>query len=242
MIASWDRLWGARSAACYVPSAVRSDYRGKSAAATWRSERPVGRNGARPRSDYNGAVDTVLVQKLKRPEGSGLWGAYVLDDDEYGHWLYSPVGCLYRGSRDGAVEYCHVGGPDLTHPGLAVVRLIPYSGWWTAAWARPLGRNRISVDVCTPPVRRNHNWSYIDLELDLVSDAPGQVEMWDEDEFVEACSSGWIASSEIAPARNAASKVEAMIRDRRGPFGQIGWRKLDSAISTNLSALADLPQ
>lgn len=181
------------------------------------------------------------MRKMKRPAGSGIWGAYVLGDDAHGQWLYSPVGCLYRGERDGVVGYCHVGEPDLTGPGLAVVQLIPRRGWWIASWARPLGSNRISVDVCTQPVRRAGEWSYIDLELDPVSDSPGQVETWDEDEFVEACTSGLIPPSEEAAAREATATVEGLIRGQREPFGQVGWRRLDSAIDMNLDPLTDLP-
>ncbi len=187
------------------------------------------------------AMETVLVRKMKRPTGSGLWGAYVLGSDQHGQWLYSPVGCLYRGERDGAVGYCHVGEPDLTRPGLAVTTLIPPCGWWIASWARPLGSNRISVDICTPPVRRAGEWSYIDLELDLVSDQPAQVEIWDEDEFVEACAFGLIPPAEKAAALEATATIERLIRQQREPFGQAGWQKLDNAIDMNLDPLTELP-
>lgn len=188
-------------------------------------------------------MDTVLVQKLKRPEGSGLWGAYVLGDDDHGHWLYSPVGCLYRGEADGVVGYCHVGVMDLQRPGLPTVHLIPHDRWWIATWATDdeQRRRRISVDICTPPVLVDRRWSYVDLELDPLSDAPGQVEIEDEDEFVQACTAGLISRVEELEARQATAEVEAAIRAQHEPFGQLGWNKLDMAIAMALEPLADLP-
>src|SRR5882757_4645799 len=188
-------------------------------------------------------MDTVLVQKLKRPDGSGLWGAYVLDGDEYGHWLYSPVGCLYQGEAAGLVGYCHVGVMDLEHPGLPTLRLVPRNGWWIATWAindeQP--HRRISVDICTPPIFDGRQWSYIDLELDPISDAPGQVETEDEDEFVEACAAGLISRVEELAARNATADIETMIRAQDEPFGQLGWSKLNAAIDLGLEPLTNLP-
>jgi predicted RNA-binding protein associated with RNAse of E/G family len=188
-------------------------------------------------------VETVLVQKLKRPEGSGLWGAYVLGDDDHGHWLYSPVGCLYRGEAGGVVGYCHVGAMDLHRPGLPTIHLIPHNRWWIATWAidDEQERRRISVDICTPPVLVDRTWSYVDLELDPLSDAPGQVETEDEDEFVQACAAGLISSVEQLEARNATAEVEATIRAQDEPFGQLGWHKLDQAMAMSLEPLADLP-
>lgn len=188
-------------------------------------------------------MESVVVQKVKRPEGSGLWGAYVLGDDDHGHWLYSPVGCLYRGEAGGVVGYCHVGALDLQRPGLATVYLIPHDRWWIATWAidDELGRHRISVDICTPPVLVDHRWSYVDLELDPISDAPGQVQTEDEDEFEQACADGLISSVEELEARQATAEVEATIRAGQEPFGQLGWNKLDMAIARSLEPLTDLP-
>ncbi|HEY2175928.1 MAG TPA: DUF402 domain-containing protein [Mycobacteriales bacterium] len=188
-------------------------------------------------------METVLVHKLKRPEGSGLWRAYVLDDDDHGHWLYAPVGCLYRGEARGIVGYCHVGAMDLQRPGLATVHLIPYDRWWIATWAidDEQGRRRISVDICTPPVLVDRRWSYVDLELDPLSDAPGQVQTEDEDEFEQACAAGLISGGEEIEARQATAEVEATIRAQREPFGQLGWNKLDMAIAMSLEPLTDLP-
>jgi predicted RNA-binding protein associated with RNAse of E/G family len=132
---------------------------------------------------------------------------------------------------------------DLQRPGLATVHLIPYDRWWIATWAidDEQGRRRISVDICTPPVLVDRRWSYVDLELDPLSDAPGQVQTEDEDEFEQACAAGLISGGEEIEARQATAEVEATIRAQREPFGQLGWNKLDMAIAMSLEPLTDLP-
>lgn len=185
-------------------------------------------------------MDTVLVRKRKRPDGSGLHAAYVFDHDAHGHWLYSPVGCLYRGELGGVVGECHVGEPE--GPGLPVLLLIPPGGWWIAAWARNdhRGTRRISVDIAAPAVRSGGEWSFVDLELDLLSDQPGQVEIEDEDEFADAYAAGVISAAEASAARAATELLERMIRRREEPFGRVGWDKLDTAIGMSLAPLTEL--
>lgn len=189
-------------------------------------------------------VETVLVRKRKRPEGSGRWAAYALGEDGHGHWLYTPPGSLYRGERAGIAGECQVAQPDPALPGLPALQLIPRHAWWTAVWTRDDGRGirRISVDVCTPPVLADGEWSYVDLELDLLGDEPGQVETEDEDEFVAACEAGLITGTEASAARAAAATVERLIRDEAEPFGRAGWARWEAAAGSVSAPLVRLPR
>src|SRR6266542_148373 len=79
------------------------------------------------------AVEIVFLRKRKRPSGSGLWPAYVLDVDDHGTWLFSPG----RRSRR----------PASQSPRCLVVRLLEArrrtERWWlTVGCERPIGSTR----------------------------------------------------------------------------------------------------
>jgi predicted RNA-binding protein associated with RNAse of E/G family len=120
------------------------------------------------------------------------------------------------------------------------MHLIPRTGWWIAAWCSEDAESKISVDICTPPAMIDGEWTYIDLELDLLAFGNGHVEIDDEDEFAAACETGLIPRSEAIAARTAAREIERCLRERIEPFGRAGWDRLNEALGMALPPLTEL--
>lgn len=184
---------------------------------------------------------TVFIRKLKRPDGSGVWPAYVFDANAVGTWLFSPKGSLYRGEKSGVTGICEV-GQGSRDEGLPVLHLIPAAGWWVASWAGEGTYPQVSVDICTPPSLVGHTWTYVDLELDVLSHQPGVVRIDDEDEFAAASQAGIITTGEATAARAATDEVARLLRCGAEPFGRQGPGMLAKAITADLLPLRNLPQ
>lgn len=203
-------------------------------------------------------METTLIRKVKRPSGAtGLWAAYVLDEDEHGLWLFSPKGSTFRAEQNGRVlGVCEV-GQGARAAGVAVMQLVPRHAWWIAhvygehepelfTWpssatpGKP-GRRAVAIDICQPPTHLEGAWTYVDLELDLLADAAGAVFVDDEDEFKDRCDAGVISASDETSARAATSEMEARLRACDEPFNQLSWERFDSALAMNLPPLRSLP-
>jgi hypothetical protein len=181
-----------------------------------------------------------VIRKVKRAKGFGRWCAYEFERDSFGLWLFTPQGSLFRVEVDGAITECEVG--QGTRPrGLAVLHLIPLSGWWMAQWTAEGARASISVEVCTPPSIVGGEWQFVDLELDPYRGPDGRVTVDDEEEFVAACEVGVISPEEATAARAAAAEVAGWLDGGVEPFGQVGWEKLRDAVDLGLAPLRWLP-
>lgn len=183
---------------------------------------------------------TTVIRKIKRPKGFARWSAYEFARDIFGLWLFNPQGSLFRAEVDGVITECEV-GQGRRSTGLAVLHLIPSSGWWMAQWTAEGERAFISVEVCTPPVVVGGEWQFVDLELDPYRGPDGCVTVDDEDEFVVACEAGLISPGEAAAARAAAAEVAGWLDGGVEPFGQVGWEKLGDAVDLHLAPLTELP-
>lgn len=181
-----------------------------------------------------------MIRKIKRSRGFVRWSAYEFDRDGFGLWLFTPPGSLFRAEVGGAITECEV-GQGARPSGLAVLHLIPVSGWWMAQWTAEGEQGFISVEVCTPPALLGGEWRFVDLELDPYRGPDGRVIVDDEDEFVAACAAGVITSGEAAAARAAAAEVAGWLASRVEPFGQVGWEKLRDAAHRGLAPLRWLP-
>jgi Protein of unknown function (DUF402) len=184
-------------------------------------------------------VGTYYVRKVKRGGGTGLWGAYELDRDEHGVWLYTPVGSLYRGTSGSQVDFCHAGWPD--PPGAAMVQLIPRERWWFARWQRTPQSAHVAIDICTPAQLSGRTWTYGDLELDLLISATGQWTLEDEDDFESIRAAGLITDDEATKAVATARDLKTRLDTRDPLFNQIGWERLRSCVDLNLPGIVDLP-
>ncbi|CAN5560739.1 hypothetical protein BH10ACT10_BH10ACT10_17350 [soil metagenome] len=181
-------------------------------------------------------MDVVELRKVKRPVGVGTWQAYVLGQDVYGTWLYTPPGSLYRGQDDEGVGVCDVGQDD-TGAGRPVVQLIAPGAWWTPTWYPDTEARVVTVDVCTPPELTDQTWTYIDLELDPWVSNTGAVTTDDWDEFQIACTAGRIDTHEASQAITAVTTLEDLLRGGVEPFGVAGRERLTAAMRLPLPPL-----
>lgn len=173
------------------------------------------------------AFGLVHVAKHKRPYGIvSQWDAYVLREDTHGLWLHSPKDSVHH-IRNGERWIAPWNG----------VQLLPRDApWWVAwFWDRP-GSRWIVGDICTPAVKRDDGWSYIDLELDPIGHERGFDHLADEDEFCEAVEAGHITPTEERRARDAARDIAEAMTRRQEPFGITGWLALDWAAELALPA------
>ncbi len=184
---------------------------------------------------------TTVIRKIKRSKGFARWSANEFDRDGFGLRLFTPPGSLYRAEVGGAIAECEVG--QGTRPsGLAVLHLIPLSGWWMAQWTAEGAGAFVSMEVCTPPGLLGGEWRFVDLELDPYRGPDGRVVVDDEDEFAAACAAGLITPKEATAARAAAAEVEGWLTSSVEPLGQVGWEKLRDAAQRGLAPLRGLPQ
>ncbi len=127
-------------------------------------------------SVHNRPVRPITVQFLKNPDHLH-WGfdAYWLGEDEYGSWMWLPEGSTrWKGTE--------------THPptGADAVFCAPYDGWWHLHYNGTATKFSHFVDITTTPrwVGRSR-YEMVDLDLDVVVDQTGAIEVEDEDEFAE---------------------------------------------------------
>jgi len=183
-------------------------------------------------------VPRSVIRKLKRPDKMARWPAYVVNEDRYGVWLFSPKGTIFRGQSGETIGECEVGQGSLPE-GVPVIHLMPRSLWWVASWCREHDI-QISVDISTPPVFEETEWIYTDLELDPLGWADGRVTVDDEDEFVAACVADLISAEEAKVARSTTEEVVKSMREGTEPFGRLGWERLDEALSFSLPPIKTL--
>jgi protein associated with RNAse G/E len=181
----------------------------------------------------------TIIRKVKRPDGVGRWPAYVVSEDSFGVWLYSPKGTIYRGRTGSIITECEVGQGHRA-AGRPVLHLIPRAAWWMAAWCFDGDEPVIGADICTPPSLIEGEWRYVDLELDPHVFGDGRVEVLDEDEFRAACDAGVIVPTEAVEARKAAQELARHLRDRVEPFGAIGWGRFHDALALTLPPITVL--
>ena len=184
-------------------------------------------------------LDLVWIRKVKRPCGSGLWGAYDLGTDEFGTWLFTPGGSLYRGEDGASWGTCEVSQSSPGGPGWPTVYLVPTTGWWIACWRGAEPIHRVDIDISTPPRLVEGVWVYVDLELDPFLTQEGATGCQDVDEFVAACEAGLINAEERRRALAAAAELDDALRRQEPPFDATGDDRLTEAVNLALAPLTD---
>lgn len=184
------------------------------------------------------AAPRSVIRKLKRPDKMARWPAYVVNEDRFGVWLFSPKGTIFRGQSGETIGECEVGQGSLPE-GLPVIHLMPKSLWWAASWCWE-HETQISVDICTPSVLSDGEWTYTDLELDPLMWADGRISVDDEDEFATACEAGLISDEEAKIAQSTTVEVVRCMQDGAEPFGHLGWERLGEALSLSLPPIKTL--
>ena len=174
-------------------------------------------------------MERATIIKHKLPDATGVFGGYVVAEDEYGTWFFTPakssITWTNLAGKAGAWEF-------------DVLTLAPPSDWYFALWwgSHPY-EVEMSIDICTSPGFNGRECSWVDLEIDLARLKDGSVVIEDEDEFEESCAAGWITDDQKAEALRVTPLLEAMLRDRVEPFGEIGRRRLADAVALGLAPL-----
>lgn len=162
-----------------------------------------------------GGDDRVVLQYTKYPATEHWRHDLVhLGEDEHGVWL---------GMREGTYERPGEVVP-ITTP---FVQLVAPDRWWTVLHNGPDHRWDTYVDVCTPVCWADPGrGECIDLDLDVVRDQTGGVQVLDLDEFADHQVRHAYPPELIDGARRGAAEVVQLLRSGTEPFAtrQQAWR------------------
>ncbi len=144
-----------------------------------------------------------------------------LGEDEHGVWLCAtPTTIARRGEEP----------PRPLRRGF--VCLVPDGEWWITEfyWNHP--RRTLYVNIGTPPKWHGQRVTQIDLDLDVVRNHDGSVEVLDEDEFVAHQRTLAYPEWLTAGARSAAESSVTRLEQRIEPFDQAAdpWLALAAAL------------
>jgi uncharacterized protein len=158
--------------------------------------------------------DPVRVEMQKwgeRPHWE--FDAFWLGSDEHGEWVGIPAGTpMSRPGLDLALENDQVG--LVPHPDLR-----GEDRWWIATFhGVPHPRVLVYVDIATPPRWDGPVVRTVDLDLDVIRPADGEVFVDDEDEFAEHQVSLGYPGDVIASAVRSAEQVLAAVAARHPPY------------------------
>lgn len=165
-----------------------------------------------------------------------MWSSYVLGTDDFGTWLHTPAGSVYRGEDGRQAGVCEVAQDD-TGVGQQIVQLIPPNDWWIATWYPPSADHDVTIDICSPAVLVGGTWTYTDMELDPWRARDGSVGTDDWHEFHAAHAAGWINTHEVEASQAAAATIERLLGQRTEPYGQTGDDRLVAATQLGLPRL-----
>jgi uncharacterized protein len=146
----------------------------------------------------------------RKYDGSLHWNyeTFRLGEDGYGTWLGAPAGTPMRRGHGliDPIEWVHV-------------LLVPRDAWWTAAFNAPPRRTEIYCDITTVPTWLGPDEvTMVDLDLDVRRRRTGEVELLDEDEFVEHRVHFGYPAEVVTAALASAQWLERAIRAGEEPF------------------------
>ena len=103
--------------------------------------------------------------------------------------------------------------------------------WWTALWHDDQDGRELYIDVATPATWVDHRSrvTLIDLDLYVVRDVHGTVELLDVDEFEQHRIEWAYPDHVVAAARATAAQLVGLVADRAEPFGSVGLGWLERA-------------
>ena len=164
----------------------------------------------------------VTVQYFKYPRDLHWRHDLIkLGEDEYGVWLGGPAGTVIQRGHEPPIEWM-----------VPFVQLIAPHHWWTLIYNSVADRNhRIYVDMITQPCWvSDKRVEMIDLDLDVVFDADGEVKVLDEDEFEENKMEFDYPESLVDRTRSTAAEVALKLARGEEPFGEAGATWLEQVL------------
>ncbi len=168
-------------------------------------------------------MERATIIKRKLPDATGVWGAYVIAEDQHGTWFFTPA--------NSPIEWTNLEGKSTAWE-FDVLCLIPPSEWYFALWWGPSDHAvELSVDVTAPATRDGNVWSWLDLEIDLFRLKDGTVGIEDEDEFEESYTAGYISDAQRDESLRITPVIEQMLRNHNEPFDKVGRRHLEAALA-----------
>jgi hypothetical protein len=163
-----------------------------------------------------------------------VWGAYVLDADDEGTWLFTPATTPYRAEQDGVV----LSQGQFGEVAAETVHYCPRGGWWFARWD---SRTVFYIDLACPTEEVAGELRFSDLYLDLYQVGEKALVLDDEDEFAEAWEAGVLTEEEREMALTTRQALLLAIDTKRKPFDGSAWAVLDQARAMQLPPLTELP-
>lgn len=135
---------------------------------------------------------------------------YPLGEDEHGRWFCLPARSVVQRRPE----------PPIRHVRTSAV-LFPHDQWWKASFHPPDAPLQLYVDIASPPEWHGDTVTMFDLDLDVIRDRQGRVQLVDEDEFEEHSRTRNYPDWIIEGARRAADDVLRAVTERREPFDRI---------------------
>ncbi|NND84726.1 MAG: DUF402 domain-containing protein [Acidimicrobiia bacterium] len=173
----------------------------------------------------------VGVQYAKYPDTPHWRHApmVVLGEDDHGIWLGGDARTFLKKGNVEPPSDRSEAGFYVDHP---FVQLVVPDGWWTFIFNgpdRPPERISHYVDIVTPPEFGTDEVRWIDLDLDVVRRAGGEVYIDDEDEFLAHIELLDYPPMWVDRARSEAARIYLAIERGDEPFGAVceqWWRRL----------------
>lgn len=154
----------------------------------------------------------VTVQFLKNPDHLH-WGfeTVYLGEDRFGHWMGVPRGTRRWKGEQGV-------HPTREH----AVFCAPHEGWWHLHYNGSTTQFSHFVDIVTPPVWVSDNrYEMIDLDLDVVVNQDGSIEVEDEDEFAVHQLKYGYSHGMIEGAMSETARIVDKLRRGEEPFFEV---------------------
>ncbi len=141
-----------------------------------------------------------------------------LGEDEHGVWLYAPPGTVAQRGHD---------QPREIETGFVIA--VPKAEHWIAEfyWDHP--RHSVYVNIGSIPEWDGDRMTQIDLDLDVVRNLDGSVEVLDEDEFADHQVRYEYPDDLIAATRAATDRAVELVSAGLEPFGVAATRWLRAA-------------
>lgn len=158
-------------------------------------------------------IEVRIYKWPSRP--TNITQAYLIGEDAFGKWVGVAKGDPWwaaNGTQSGV----------FLEP---LVKVFPVNTFWTACFYP--GDTSIDVDISFPVRWVDDSVEEIDLELDVLCSASGEITVRDRDKFQQIRDEYGLPAEIARHAEDACRDICGMIERRDEPFGEIGFAWLD---------------